>query len=180
MANVFVALFLILSAPAVAAGGEGIPVGSIIVQAVNVLIFIGLMIFFVRPKMRAFFEDRRKAYDLAVNQAQALRQKADQEKREIEEKIANFQRLNTAELERAKQEAEALKQSMLAQGENLAANIRKEAAQAAENELNKAKQELRAMILQQALETSRNKFSELSSLDHKKMNQQFLDNLGAN
>lgn len=158
-----------------------IPVDTIIVQLVNVSIFIGILIYFLRPVVKSHFSGRKNIYIETVGKAEELKKEADQQKAEIESKIASFKKTAEREMSEAKTEAEALKNSIIKQGEELSVNIEKEAKKAIANELEKAKQNLRAEILSQSLADARENFSsKLTANDHDTMNKRFVDSVGAN
>lgn len=173
-------LISLLSSQNLMAAGA-IPTDLITVQLVNVFIFIGILVYFLRPVIKNHFQSRKNLYVETVNKAEVLKKDADAQKAEIESKIASFKSDSEAELKRTKEEAEKLKASIIEQGEALSANIKKEAQKTIENELSKAKANLKQSILEQSLNEARSKFaSNLSGDDHKNMNKRFVDSVGAN
>lgn len=174
-------ILMILVSGNLLAAGDGIPTDLITVQLVNVVIFVGLLVWFTRPLIKAHFTNRKNLYIETVNQAQKLKEQADAEKAEIETKIANFKKTAEEEIARAKKESEELKQKIIDQGNELAKTIEAEAQKSIANELEKAKESLKKSILEQSLNEARTKFaSNLSQDDHNKMNKRFVDSVGAN
>lgn len=172
--------FLLVSQAALAAGGAHIPTGTILVQLLNIVLFAGLLIYLLRKKVKTYFAEKKEDYLEAVNKAEKLKVEADAEKKEIEAKIASFKNTNADEIAKAKAEAEALKQSIVEQAKSISATIEREASKTVENEMVKAKARLRESLLEHAIGDAKAKFSSISNDDHRKMNQQFVDGLGAN
>lgn len=174
-------LALLLVSTQAQAAGDGIPTHLITVQLVNVLIFLGLLVYFLRPIVKSYFSNRKTEYVTTVSKAEDLKKEADQQKAEIESKIANFKKEAALEIEKAKSEAEELKAKIIQQGDDLSETIKTEAQKTIQNELEKAKNELKASILEQSLNAARDKFStQLNADDHKKMNKSFVESVGAN
>ena len=156
-----------------------IPTDLITVQFVNVVIFLGILIYFLRPLVKTHFQSRKNLYIETVNKAEELKKEADAQKSEIESKIASFKTDADAELVKTNEEAAKLKASIIKQGEELSENIKKEAQKTIANELVKAKANLKQSILEQSLNEAREKFSRLNGDDHKNMNKRFVDSVGA-
>lgn len=180
MLRMLLAFTLISQAALAAGGGDGVPTTLVTFQIINILLFLGLLVYFVRPKVREYFTNRKDNYIDSVSKAEKMKIEADKEKKEIEAKIASFKASAASEIEKAKADAESMKKNIIEQAKQLSANIESETAKTVENEMVKAKAALRASLLEQSLNDARSKFANISSGDHQKMNKQFIDGLGAN
>lgn len=175
------AAILLLLSQSVFAAGDGVPTDMVIRQVVNIGIFLALLIYFLRPVIKSHFQNRKNEYIETVSKAETLKKEADAEKAAIESKIASFKADAEKEIARTKEEAEKLKTSIIEQGQTLSETIKKEAKKTIDNELAKAKADLKQSILEQSLNEAREKFaSNLSSDDHKNMNKRFVDSVGVN
>ena len=69
---------LLLSAPAYAAGGHtGFDWGHFAATSFNFVIFVGALVYFARPGLKAMFDDRREKLLADLNEAKRLREAAE-------------------------------------------------------------------------------------------------------
>lgn len=180
MKNLLVLTIALLSAETVlAAGGEGIPTQTIIFQAINVSLFVGLLTFLLRGKIKDHFISREASFHEAKNRAEELLKKAEEQRREIEVKLRDLDATQKETIERAKKEAAEMKKNILAEADTLSEQIRKEANKSAEMEIRRVRESLRQQLMVEAVEQSRNAIAgNLSSDDQSRLQAEFIKKVG--
>jgi F-type H+-transporting ATPase subunit b len=137
------AVLLGLAAPAWAASGES-GAGELLWMAVNLAILLGVIVYFGRRPVRAFFAERRHRIHHELKEAEQLRS-------DVERRLADWQRRLTgldAELERLRrltlEQAETERERILADAQGAAERIRRDAQAVVDQELRRSREELRA------------------------------------
>ena len=136
--------FIVLApASALAASGGADPTWDLIWRVANLVLLLGVLFFLARKPLQAFFQDRR-------DRIQGELQSAAQLRKEAEERYAKWQRQLVdldAELERvraiARERAETERAQILADAQAAAERIRSDAHVAVEQELRRARDQLR-------------------------------------
>lgn len=149
---------LVLSAIALASGSEhathgaeGIPLDKIGWQAANLGALLVALFFFIRKSVVEVFENRKQNY---VNQAAKTKESllgAEAALAEIKQKLTNLESGEKQALERAQHEANLISANLITDAKATAEKIKKDVSLTIGNELNKAKSEINAAILNQAL-----------------------------
>ena len=136
------ALSVLMPVSALASGGESV-VEDLIWRVVNLALLLAVLFVFARKPIQAFFQDRR-------DRIQGELQSAAQLHKEAEQRYAKWQRQLVdldAELERvratARERAEAERDRILADARAAAERIRSDAHVAVEQELRRAREQLR-------------------------------------
>jgi len=138
---------LLGAAPARAAEEEGL-----FFPTLNFLLLLGALFYFARKPIRTWFADRRDRIRQELEEAAAQR-------REAEERYAKWQR-RLMELEReldgirgnVRERAESERESLLADARAAAERIRRDAANAVDREVRRARDELREEASRLAVE----------------------------
>jgi F-type H+-transporting ATPase subunit b len=157
----FAALVLVAgSAQAAGGGGDHDPVTEAIFQGINLLIVLGLLVYFGRVPIREFFASRRSTIRSELDQAAELLNQAEQRNAELQRRLVDLsseiEDLREAASQRAEQEAERI----LADARATAERIRRDAQAAIDQELRRAQSELREEAADLALEIAARKLSE--------------------
>lgn len=136
------ALAVSMPASALASGGENVA-ADLMWRALNFALLLGALVYFARKPLQDFFQDRRERIQSELQSAAQLR-------KEAEERYAKWQRQLVdldAELERvratARERAEAEREGILADARAAAERIRSDAHVAVEQELRRAREQLR-------------------------------------
>ena len=136
------ALAVSMPASALAASGENVAT-DLMWRVANLALLLGVLVVFARKPLQAFFQERR-------DRIQGELQSAAQLRKEAEERYAKWQRQLVdldAELERvrvtARERAEAERERILADARAAAERIRSDAHVAVEQELRRAREQLR-------------------------------------
>jgi F-type H+-transporting ATPase subunit b len=135
-------LVVLTPAPALAAGGES-GVADLIWRIVNLALLLAVLVVFARKPMKAFFQDRRDRIQGELQSAAQLRKEAEQRYAKWQRQLVDLD----AELERvratARERAEAERERILADARAAAERIRSDAHVAVEQELRRAREQLR-------------------------------------
>ena len=155
---------IICAAPALASegGNEAPRWGDFAWRVVNLIIFVWLLWHFTGKLCVNFFSGRKKKIKEGIDNLT--------DRRKIEAHIANLDAERTAILEESKQQAEALKQEIIAKAHEQAKQIVEMAKVAAESEGQNMIQQLRETIANELIEETRTKLlSSLNKSEQKKL-----------
>lgn len=176
----FILLILTFKASeAFAAGGhsDGVPLTSILWQLANVVILFTGIFFIARKSIVDSFAKRRTDYLEASKKSQALKLAAENELKSVLENLSKLKATSDESIRRAQAEAADLKNNIVKEANDLSARIRKEAADAAQVEVRKAKKELTLSFLNESFEGAENQMKNLNSNDRTKLQTQFVENM---
>ncbi len=153
-------------------------------QAINFVLFAGLLVYLGRKPIREYFSGRQEKFNAALIKAATAKSEAEARKQEIQKKIDDLQASSDQELARAKAEAQDLHARILKEAEGLSANLRVEAGRTATFEIERAKNELRESLLSQSVAFSAKLLKEkIGEGDQKRLQTEFSDSvskIGAN
>ena len=139
----------VAAAPAQAAAEEG----GLLFPAINFALLLAVLFWFARKPIQAFFGDRRAAIRKDLDDAAALKRRAEEHYAQWNRRIVDLER-ELAEIRAGAQErAEAERASLLADARAAAERIRSDAANAVEHELRRARAGLREEASQLAIES---------------------------
>ena len=145
---------------------------------VNFTIFIGLLVFFLRKKVRVYFQEREASFKQAIVKAEHARREAEQAKATIKEKLDKLEASAKSDMAQAQKDAEELKARILAEARDLVANLKKETERTAESEIQRAKLELREELLLGAMEQAKKILKEkVNEPDQKRLQGEFVDKI---
>lgn len=158
-------------------GAGGIP-EAVIYQFIHFAIFVGLLVFFLRKPVRAFFSNREQAFRQALVKAEAARKEAEAKQREIQERLTRLQNNSQESIAQAKAEAEALKAKIIQDAAEMSQRLRDEARRTAELEIERAKNELREEMLTQSIELAKKMLNDkIAEPDQKRLQTEFVDKI---
>lgn len=160
--TIFTLVFIISSLAAAAGGAHGdghIPFSQIGWQAANLGILLFAIIFFIRKSIVEAFADRQKNYLAQAEKTKSALKEAEAALSEIKEKLATLESTEQKSLENAKREATILKDTMIKDAEIAVEKLKKDAEMVIVNELSKAKAEINAAIVDQAIKATSQKLS---------------------
>jgi F-type H+-transporting ATPase subunit b len=163
--------------------GGGLP-SVVYFQAINFVLFAGLLVYLGRKPIRDYFSGRKEKFNAALTKAAAAKSEAEARKQEIQKKINDLQASSEQELARAKSEAQDLHTRILKEAEGLSENLRVEAKRTATFEIERAKNELRESLLSQSVAFSSKLLREkIAEGDQKRLQTEFSESvskIGAN
>lgn len=156
---------------------DGIP-SVVWYQAINFLIYIGLLFYFLRKPVKNYFASRQAAFNAALVKAQAAKAEAEAQKKEIQDRLNRLQAESDKAIAQAKAEAEQMRARIVKDAEELANNLRAEAQRSASFEIQRAKNELREELLSQSLALSQKILQEkVGEADQKRLQTEFVEKI---
>ena len=160
------------------AGGDGLPadLNAIIFHAINFVLFVGLLTYLLRDKIRDALANRAARVKNEIDDSNQARKDAAQRFEDLEARLDGFE----TELEKmrddAVQEADKEHSSILARAEEDAARIAESAQRSIRDETERARQALRREVAQLSVDLAREKLSaEVTSDDQKRLAGDFID-----
>jgi F-type H+-transporting ATPase subunit b len=124
-------------------------------QAVNLVAFLGLLVWFLRKPAATFFKDRRREIEEGIRKTEESRQRAEQLAAEMESRLARLDQELAAIHEHAKKEAAAEQAELLRQAEADSAKIVERARGDLETRVRYARKELTTFAGDLAVEIAR-------------------------
>ena len=147
-------------------------------QAVNVGLFVLLMVFLTRKKVRALFSGRQVSYRQALAKADAAKGEAERKKRETQELLSGLEASARQNADAARSDAEQMRARMLAEAQALNSGLRQDAERTVELELARAKAELRSEMIAQAMALAKATLSEkMLEPDQKRLQTEFVEKI---
>lgn len=147
-------LFLLLGtvAPAAASEGGSGGLGDLVWPAVNLLILIAALVYFGRRPMQDFFAARQDRIRGDLDAAANALAEAEARHTEWQRKLARLDAEMDRIREQARERAEAERKHILADASAAAERIRRDARSAVDQELRRAREELRHEVAELAVE----------------------------
>ena len=143
-----VAMGLIAAGSVSAAGGGGSSSGAewwdFFWRCLNLVLFLGLIWYFAGSKIKDFFSSRKEQISREIENMESRKAEAEKELKDVEQRIANLENERQEILDQARQQGEALKQSIIEKAHSDAEQIREQARQRASQELEQEVNNLRA------------------------------------
>jgi F-type H+-transporting ATPase subunit b len=164
---------------ALAAGkGEGVPWGTVAAQAFNVSLLFGTLFYFLRTPVKNFFANKKTNFVSAAEKSQAARKAAEAERIEIHVRLTKLESTADETISRARAEASDMKKQLIAEAKSLSEKLRQEAQVSAKLEVERAKNALRAAMIQDATKLAREEMgNKISGEDHGRLQGQFIQNI---
>ncbi|HEX2121327.1 MAG TPA: F0F1 ATP synthase subunit B [Thermoanaerobaculia bacterium] len=113
-----------------------------ILKLLNMILFLGVLIYFVRGPLQKAMADRKESIRRAAEEAKERRTRADQMASDIQARLTAIEQEVRAIHERAQAEGERQKRELIAAGEAEAAKILQTARNEVDNRLKHARHEL--------------------------------------
>lgn len=142
-------VLLLAAAPVLASGGEaeghaatwlGVPL--VVWQAVNLVVFLGLLVHFLRKPLARFFAGRRQEIEAALRRAEEDRARAEETVRVLSERLGKLEEELSQIQSRARTEAEAEHATLLSEARRDAERLVERSRAEAESRLRTARNEL--------------------------------------
>lgn len=138
------ALLLGVAGPAAAAAGGGDnPLQELIFSIVNLAILLGVIVYFARKPIIAFFADRREQISSDLDEAAEVLEKAEGRFAEWQRKLIELDREMEQIRSDGRDRAQAEYEGIIADARAVAERIKRDAEAAVDQELRRARNELR-------------------------------------
>ncbi|MGE0764619.1 MAG: ATP synthase F0 subunit B [Bdellovibrionales bacterium] len=159
-------------------GAEVIPWSTIAAQAFNFFLLVAILAWVSRKAVSQMFTERKKTYLDLVQRADAAKNEAEKNRREIAGRLQKLEDTAQESLVQAKSQAQEMQQRIMAEARELANKAKEEAERAARFELERAKQELREEVLGSAVEAARKALQDkVSGAEQKKLQSEFVEKI---
>jgi F-type H+-transporting ATPase subunit b len=179
------ALLLISASAALAAGGEGHHVDSgvllkdFLYRCLNFAVMAGILGYFITKPIRKGMAARREGIEKDLREARAAKEGAEAKFAEYDRKLSKA----SAEIEEIyasiRKEGELEREKILANANEMADKIRREAEKTAANEVNKAKAQLRQEATRMAIEIAEELLKKnFTKEDHSRLVNEYLEKVG--
>ncbi len=145
-------LALAAAAPAAASEGGSAGLGDLAWPAVNLLILLAALVYFGRRPIQDFFASRQDRIRDDLDAAAAALAEAEARHTDWQRKLVELDAAMTRIREQARERAEAERRHILADASAAAERIRNDARTAVDQELRRAREELRREAAELALE----------------------------
>ncbi len=164
------------------AGGHEMDVneelGKVFVHAVNFVIFVGLLVYFLRRPLKDFLANRRLSISSQLDESERLKTEAQARFDELDSRIAAFDQEIADMLARVKTECELERGKAIANANAGAEMLREAAERGVAKELEKARHSLRAETVELAMTLAEDVLrGALSATDHGRLATEYFDRI---
>ncbi len=154
-----------------------IPVKTIMYQAINLGILLVILFFAVRKSVVALFKDRYANYNDQAAKTEAATRLAEEALSDIKNRINQLQASEVGALEKARADAEDLKNKMIQETKLQAEKLKADTKLIVAAELNNAKHEIRKEIINASIEIAKVSIKNNADTITQKSEKSFLDDL---
>ncbi|MBT4760179.1 MAG: ATP synthase F0 subunit B [Bdellovibrionaceae bacterium] len=155
-----------------------IPGRYIFQQIFNFALAVFILWYFLRKAIRAHFKNRHQQYHEIVNQVESAKIKAEDMKKTLQEKMLRLSDEAEKNAHNAKAEAEEMHHKLMSEASGLSEKLIKEAQATIEIELVKAKQHLKADLLEASILKAQEELkATMSDEDQKRLKTEFVEKI---
>lgn len=179
--TVTLGVFIATAATAASGGDDHDPVMEALWQGLNLLLIVGVIVYFARGQISSFFASRREGIKSELEQAAELLALAEKRNAELQRRLVDLssevEEISEGSTRRAEEESERI----LADARAAADRIRQDAQAAVDQELRRAQTELRKEAGALALELAAGKLKEqVSDADRDRLMDEFITRVEPN
>lgn len=159
-----------------AGGGEGIPWVIVTKQVINLSLFVVLMFWFLKDKVRSYF--RNKAEDYKKQREESLKFVKDAENKfhDIRRALEKLRNTKEADILQSKENAEKLKDKILSDGHQSVIKIMEEAKRTVSIETERVKRQMGDYAISQSITEAKQYLKkDMTVSDHKNLQDEFVD-----
>ena len=161
-----------------AAGGEGAEVRTLVLHALNLALLLAVLLYFARSPVRKFFRERRERVQGEIDRATALLEDAQGRFSSWQRRLLELERDLEEIRETGRRRADEERERILSDARASAERIRSGAAAAIEQELRRAREELREEAADLAIELAGEfLIQELGDSDHDRLVSEFAERI---
>lgn len=145
-------------------------------RIVNLILFCGILWYFTGNLIKRFFRNRKQTIKDTLDDLEVRRKEARANLEEIEKRIANLEAERQKILDESRQQAERLKEGIVADAHRQANQIVDQAKQAAENESRAMLNDVRSTVANEIVDAATRALKgQLTEQDHDKLIANSLD-----
>jgi F-type H+-transporting ATPase subunit b len=170
---------LVLASPAYAAGGgEEDVVKDLLYRVLNVAILLGALVYFARKPIQGFFSDRRNQIRDSLGAATELCRRAEARYSKWQRRLADLEDELGSIRETARERAEREREQIIADARAAAERIKHDARSAVDQEVRRAKAQLRDEASELAVELAAEILREqVTTRDRERLFDEFLERI---
>lgn len=173
-----IGIALAVAAPAHAATKDGDVLGTLIYPAINLALLLGVLVYFGRKPIQTFFRDRRAQIRGDLETAAQLRAEAEERCAELQRRLVNLDGEIESIRQLARERAESERTRILTDAEATAERIRADAGAAIDQELRRAREQLREDASDLAIELAGERLREqITDSDRDRLLDEFIDRI---
>lgn len=166
---------LFIAAKAFASGGgheTGIP-GDVKFQALNLVVFLAILIYFAAPKVKQFFAQRNEDYHRLARETEKARKQLEDKKADLVRRAQELRKNYDQSIAQAQQEAEGVMQEQVNKAREEAARILRDAEAQLKAESAKLTEKLRQEALEMSIASADSKLQSMAGTEKAKINSSF-------
>lgn len=153
-------LVVVLAAQEAFAAGSGHHGPSAVIPyAVNFVVFVGLLIYFLKTPVAEFFKNYRETFLEQSSKASEAAAAAERQKKEIEDELKKLETTYSSKIEASKKEAQALREKLVKESQDRSARLIADTNESAALLFKVAEQNIKSQILDQALKSAKTDLS---------------------
>jgi len=181
MRLLIIVFFLFLSELSYGAGGgavHDIPCVTIRAQVINVGLTLGILIYFLKDKVRVLFAGRVEKFDEEYKKAIAVKEEATAKRNEIKERLQNLKVNAEKSIEDSELQAKENTAKFLSEAKMASDKIVSEAENKVQNQLDKIVSELKTNLLKKSFDKARVDISDkISPPEVQRLKDEFMKNI---
>ena len=159
-----------------ASGAQAHGVPSVVwFQALNFILFVGILWFLLKNKITKFYLDRELKFKELSKSASAKKEEALKELKYFDMKLSEISNTRDAQIKKAKENSLKSNQTLLDQADAQSDKIKKESIEIANIEKKKTHEYLRNYLLLSSIKNVSVELSQVSSKAHSKLYNEFKD-----
>tara|TARA_B100001248_G_scaffold262718_2_gene261469 strand:+ start:14547 stop:15080 length:534 start_codon:yes stop_codon:yes gene_type:complete len=149
-------------------------------QVLNFSLYLLLLFFLLRNKVKSYYNNRQAAYQEAVEKAAALKREAEQNQKEIQAKIDDIKNNFENMIDKAVVKAEANRVEIVDTAKRNAANLKAETEKTYRSQVNDAIQKLKSDLLDASISNAEEMIqSKMQRQDHENIQEHLVKSFGA-
>ncbi|MCF8111056.1 MAG: ATP synthase F0 subunit B [Desulfobacteraceae bacterium] len=169
-------VFLITLCGAASAAEEGGWMATDTYRVINFVVLAGILIFILRKPVKQFFGDRIRVIREQLEDLESQKQAAEKKLEEYNERLAALSRESEKIIEDYRRQGENLKAQILKEAEDAANKLEEQATKNIEREFAQAKLQLETEVFAKAVEKAEQKLRQVTTPDdQEKLVQEYLD-----
>ena len=171
-------LVVAVATPAYAATPGGDVLADLIYPGINLAMLLGVLVYFGRKPIQAFFRDRRAQIRADLETAAQLRAEAEERCADLQRRLMNLDGEIENIRQLARERAESERARILTDAEATAQRIRVDARAAIDQELRRAREQLREDASDLAIELAGERLREqITDADRNRLLDEFIDRI---
>ncbi len=159
-----------------AGGGDGVPWEIVFKQVINFSLFVGLLFWILRDKVKSYFKNKAEDYQKQREESLKVIKNAEKQFQEIKEDLEKLRQNRKADLLQSQENAEKLKDQILSEGHQTVIKLTEEVKKTIRMETERVKIQMREYAVSRLMIATRKHLTkEMSPLNHKLLQDEFIE-----